>query len=119
MITLQIPEPTPSMNEFVKGHWTKYRSMRRHWSMLVLVAKNQASVGAWPPFPRTRVTILREGAKLLDADNLHGGVKPIVDSLRDHHLIVDDSPEHLELTVTQVQISKPRYPRTTIKIEAA
>lgn len=119
MITLQIPEPTPSLNEFTTGHWSRYRSMRKHWSLLVMVAKNHASIGAWPPFAKSKVTIVREGVKLLDDDNLKGGCKPIIDSLRDHRLIVDDSPAHLELVVTQVQIRKPFYPRTTIQIECA
>lgn len=119
MITLQIPEPTPSLNEFINKHWTKYRSYRRHWSMLVLVAKNRASVGPWEPFKKSKVTITRENYRLLDEDNLTGGAKLVCDGLRDQRLLVDDSPDHMQLTVTQVKIPRCQFPRTTITIEAA
>lgn len=122
MITLQIPEASPSLNEFIKAHWNKYSAMRRHWSMLVLVAKTEAAVGTvvnWTPYPKSRVRIIREGLKLLDEDNLKGGTKPVIDGLRDQRLIIDDSPEHMVLEVVQVRISKPQYPRTRIEIAPA
>lgn len=50
---------------------------------------------------RFRVRITRVGAKLLDADNLAGSVKFILDACRYRGLIPDDSPEAITLEVSQ------------------
>jgi hypothetical protein len=46
-----------------------------------------------------RVHIRRQ--RLLDPDNAVGGIKALIDALRYHGHIVDDSPEHIELHVIQ------------------
>lgn len=61
---------------------------------------------------RFRVRITRVGAKLLDADNLAGSVKFVLDACRYKRLISDDSPEAITLEVSQ-RIA-PRDERGTI-----
>ena len=55
---------------------------------------------------RITVRITRFGAKLLDADNLAGGVKPILDALRYEKLIPEDNPRAIRLVVAQQKAPK-------------
>ena len=50
--------------------------------------------------------ITRQATRLLDADNLAGGCKPLIDQLRYAGLIPDDSPEQVEITFTQTKVKK-------------
>ncbi len=55
---------------------------------------------------RFAVRIERRGARLLDADNLGGSVKFILDALRYQKLIPEDNPAAIELEVTQAVYPK-------------
>jgi hypothetical protein len=55
---------------------------------------------------RIVVRITRQATRLLDADNLAGGCKPLIDQLRYAGLIPDDSPEQVEITFTQTKVKK-------------
>jgi hypothetical protein len=55
---------------------------------------------------RIVVRITRSSTRLLDADNLAGGCKPVIDQLRYAGLIPDDSPEKVEITFTQKKVKK-------------
>lgn len=118
MITLAIPEASPSLNEHKWKHWSHHLRLRKHWSMLVLIAKNEARVTNQAPLDKVRVKIIREGHRKLDHDNFVGGLKSLIDSLREQRLIVDDSPEHMTLQTEQIQIPKKQYPRTVVQIES-
>lgn len=50
---------------------------------------------------RITVRITRFGTKLLDKDNLYGGVKYVCDALRYANLIPQDDPESIDLQVRQ------------------
>lgn len=62
------------------------------------------------------VRITRYGSKLLDPDNLCGGVKPLLDAIRYEGLIPDDSPDQIALIVRQKK-TKPNLTGTLIEIE--
>lgn len=62
------------------------------------------------------VRITRYGSKLLDPDNLCGGVKPLLDAIRYERLIPDDSPDQIELIVRQKK-TMPCFTGTLIEIE--
>lgn len=47
-----------------------------------------------------RVRIHVQHSRLYDYDNLVSGCKPILDSLKSLGYIIDDSPEHIELSIT-------------------
>lgn len=64
-----------------------------------------------------RITSYRCGT-LLDPDNLAGGVKYFVDSLRYAGLIPDDRPQDIELQTAQVKVSKRNEERTEITVRA-
>ena len=117
MITLEIPELTPSLNVKRNAHWASKHRARKRWSMLVLVAKSEAQVFVRPLIERAKVTVERYGGKVLDHDNALGGCKDLIDGLRDNGLIVNDDPAHLELHFAQHPGAKIKK-RTIVRIEA-
>jgi Holliday junction resolvase RusA-like endonuclease len=61
------------------------------------------------------VVITSYRKRLLDLDNLVGGAKPLIDALCDMGLIVDDSPDWLDLEVKQKQQSIGEHTSIEIK----
>lgn len=116
IITLSVPKASPSMNTFNGRHWRHYREQKKLWEKYVWVAKADAGVFGMPMLERAKVRFERYGVKLLDEDNLTGGCKMILDSLKALGLIEDDSPGHVTLTVVQKQTTKDKI-RTVIHIE--
>ena len=54
-----------------------------------------------PCSPRIRLLITRYGSRMLDADNLAGGCKPLIDAVRRAGLIADDDPKSVEIVFAQ------------------
>jgi len=67
--------------------------------------------------PRFVVSITSRRRRLLDPDNLVGGVKYFVDGLRYASLIPGDSPDCIELYVRQIKVSTRKEERTEIEID--
>lgn len=115
MIELCIPEATPSLNTTNRLHWTARRRLRAHWRRLVWVALVTAGGAQWsrvaPSYALVRIE--RFGKRVLDRDNLYGGCKTLIDALKDFHLILDDSPDHIHLDVVGLI---HRTPSTRIRI---
>ena len=119
---LEIPEPTPSLNQFRRHYMRLYR-LQTHWDKLVreaverwvyddagtgvvtaaqVVARTEALI----PTGRRRVTVIRSSPRILDGDNFWGGTKVAIDALRlrrakrggyhGNHLIEDDALANLE-----------------------
>lgn len=117
-ICLTIPELTPSLNTTLRlGHWSNHSRHRKHWSMLVLVAKSEARLYAPPNLVRALVSIERHGGRIMDPDNLVAGCKAVIDGLKDNGLIVDDDPEHLVLNVVQFPGGKGCDKKIVVRIE--
>ena len=78
------------------------------------------AVGAHDPqykvngIKKRRVEIKSFRSRLLDQDNLIGGLKPLIDSLVEMDLLLDDGPEYLLLRAEQ---ENSRDQRTEIIIE--
>ena len=81
--------------------------------MLMLVAKNQARITGSPRYPKVEVVIERYGRRMLDDDNFRGGLKVVIDALKDVGLILDDSPKHITTKATQTLTHKLRSPSCT------
>lgn len=114
---MKIPEATPSLNKYAFSHWrVQYRDKQR-WEMLLLVASRE--VGATKATGKRCVKIERHGRRMLDVDNLYGGVKPVLDGMRKLHLILDDDHTMLELRCENVPLLKGEKPYTCIIVEDA
>jgi hypothetical protein len=114
MIVLDIPRATPSLNATRWKHWRVAYREKQLWRTEVRVARIQAGYCNVQAPRRARVTIERYG-RALDPDNFVGGLKSLIDSLKQEGLIADDTPEHIELVPRQFK----GKPRTVITVEGA
>ncbi len=68
--------------------------------------------------PRLVLRVVRRACRLVDADNL-GGAKFVVDAIRRAGLVPDDSPETIELLLTQEKVATRDEEGTLIEIYPA
>jgi Holliday junction resolvase RusA-like endonuclease len=117
-ITLEIPRVPPSINELSGYGWRARHRVSKVWQQEVWAAVTNGRFHFTQnlPFPRAKVAIHRISRGRMDPDNLVGCMKPVIDALRYARVLVDDSPDHIELTVTQSREYKTP-PCTTICIE--
>lgn len=115
MIELTIPEPTPSLNPMLRQFWSKRHKDQKRWRWLVRAARLNANYHPTQPLQKARVTVTRHGKRILDTDNLYGGVKGLVDLLVKEGILANDTPEHVELVTKQ---QKTKAPKTVVQIEA-
>lgn len=119
----EIPGRTPTLNEFLRWHWTKQRQHTKDMAWMVLQAvgadKNRV------PIARCTLRIERysHGHGRVDWDNLLGGMKSLCDSLTARHpsgigLIEDDDTDCIITipTIIPVSIRKKEPERTRIQI---
>jgi Holliday junction resolvase RusA-like endonuclease len=114
---LEIPRIPVSLNILLRMHWRYQRKDAQMWQQEIRYGLlTQCTPLPKLPYAKARVSIHRQSRGQLDPDGLVGCVKHIVDALRYAHVLVDDSPDHLVLIVTQEQ--KPKAaPRTLIDIQ--
>lgn len=114
--TLRVPIPTPSLNTIQGKHWAIVQATKKNMALAVMCA-----LSSGPKVPvaagKRRLTIVRHGKGLLDSDNLAGGCKGLIDALKHRGLVIDDDPEHLEVTFHQVLVKSD--PHTIVRIEEA
>lgn len=115
MIELTIPEPTPSLNPMLRQFWVKRTKEQKRWRWLVRAARLEAKYHPTAPIEKARVTVTRHGRRILDTDNLYGGVKGLVDLLVKEGILANDTPDHVELVMRQ---QKTQTPKTVVQIEA-
>jgi hypothetical protein len=113
---LEIPRIPESPNNFLGFHWRHRQNNSKLWQQEVYFALRKGHLGPALPYPKARVHIERRSRGQLDPDNLVGCVKPIIDALRYALVLIDDSPDHLMLQVTQIR-SFRLPPRTRIEIQ--
>jgi len=114
---------TPSLND-LKGK--KYRNhhdytrLRNEWQRTIYYSvpyvERSWLLGMQRAGKKMRLTIHVAHKKLYDVDNLIGGCKPVVDALKHLLFLKDDSPEFMELHITQEKLNDAR---TTITLEDA
>ena len=112
-LTLTVYRATPSLNEFAnlrRSNAWKYRSLRQAWhhdiGQALLEARSQIRRQvAWPRPPQelvqVHVTRYAPAHHWLDPDNLTGGLKPVLDALKAHELVKNDTAKDIDLVVKQ------------------
>lgn len=118
---MRIPSTPPSPNEIKRRYRNPhvYKSLRQRWGWELKAA------AGWDRFKLTgladtqtkmRVKIHIAHKQKFDPDNLVGSTKVILDALQEIHFLHRDSPDFLELEVTQEQ---SKTPYTLVLMEAA
>lgn len=115
-LVLEIPRVPMSLNEMLSNGWRHRHRATKVWRQEIALAVYQHADRPKEPFQKARVVIERRSRGRMDPDNLAGSMKPVIDALRHARVLVDDSPEHIELTVTQRQSFRDP-PRTLIEIQ--
>jgi hypothetical protein len=123
-LTLTVYRATPSLNEFanirLSNAW-KYRSLRAAWhhdlgQALLAARADVRRPLAWPRPPKARVEVrvtrYAPAHHWLDPDNLTGGLKPVLDGLKAHAIIDNDTAKDIDLVVNQA-ISETNLARWT------
>jgi hypothetical protein len=112
-VVLWIEKMTPpSNNILLRMHRYAYKRLRDSWREVLVAsldaprfAERQLLMASAEEKVPMRIEILVFRSRLLDEDNLAGGVKPVLDALKtsQHGLgwIWNDSPEFLKLFVRQ------------------
>lgn len=128
-IEFVLDKPAPSLNELLRmerAHWSRRRKYKKQLAAEVLMALREAGHGLpASPMRRVRLTITRGSSGVLDADNLAGGLKELVDLLvwptaRNPHglgLIVDDNNECILARDYQQVKAPPKKGWTCVRIE--
>lgn len=101
---------TPSLNK-LKGFWACMNYKKKYLKEL----RGYDTCYKLENKVKAKVSITRNGKKLLDKDNLYGGCKPLIDAIKELHLIVDDKTQWLDLQVEQTD--KNKLPITNVVIE--
>jgi Holliday junction resolvase RusA-like endonuclease len=102
VISITIPRVPQSINALMRIHWRYRQKHSKLWNDEVFFALHQAGyLQPRTPYAKAKVTIHRAGRRELDPDNLVASIKVVVDALRYAHVLVDDSPKHIKLIVTQ------------------
>lgn len=119
-VTISFPEPTSSLNALHGSHWSKIVRERQKWRQYAKLAVYEARSAGWAPMQRatgdrrSKVVLMRYGARLLDGDNLAASGKATLDALVRTGFLVDDSPKYCTVRYEQ-RIGMPR--RTVVVIE--
>ena len=114
LILLSLP---PSVNQLERMHWAVRRKMRTRFCRELAWAMIEAQVK--PPIrepDRMRVQIKVYRPRRFDPDNAMGGLKPLIDAMRDLGLLKNDSPKWIDLSLEQYVDGK--NPRTEIEMTA-
>lgn len=115
MISFNLTQPIPSLNVTLKEHWAVKKKRRDSYEETLkwlYVQGTQETKDYLCSRIKKRIRIHSQRVRKLDHDNLVGGAKTLIDALKRANMIVDDSPEWLEVEYTQAT-GKPYYTEIT------
>ena len=110
-----IPSLSPSLNKYRREHWSKRRLYRKDFGEELMVGDG-GRVPKVGKGEKRKVKIVSYRKSLVDRDNLIGGMKPLIDALKDRRLIFDDDDAHLELEVELKKVKSRAETKTDIFI---
>jgi len=117
--TITLYAVPPSLNKLMRMHWAAKSRLRSKYGNAVFAL---LSAKGWRfreknNIPRASVKIIvYQRTRRLDQDNLIGGMKPLIDGMRDAGVIRNDSPAWIDFPAP-VQGVDREYPRVAITVE--
>ena len=103
---LTIPMKIESRNVLDRKHWAVKRESKKIFGLFVRNQMRLKKIKKAGTGQKFKLTIISYRKRLLDLDNLYGGVKQLLDACIDEELIWDDSPKYLDLKVEQHKTTK-------------
>ena len=95
-----------SRNILDRQHWAVKRKSKQIWALFVRNQMKLNKIKKAKAGEKFKLTIVSYRKKLLDYDNLVGGIKGLLDACIDEELIWEDSPKYLDLVVEQYTSKK-------------
>lgn len=119
-LRLTIPRVPKSPNQLRGRHWSVKHRDRQDWADWIRVAKFNLGLSRQSVKHKVRAHITVFYLKHpMDPDNLHGSLKPCFDAMKQNNLLVDDSSNWLEYSVSQSKVATKKECRTEIQLEEA
>ena len=117
-VVIRVPGCPPSLNKILRMHWATRKKLLEAWSSDLWYSASclgrSATLSGWARSrARLTVNICLQHNRLFDKDNAYGSVKVVLDAMKSLGFIADDSPEFIDLEVTQ---EKSRTVETVITI---
>lgn len=109
----KIPGKTPSLNSLLSWHWTKRGRESRSWFLKVIALCGQRKERQ---DRKCVIGFLSYRPKLIDTDNLIGGIKALRDSFVKAGWLHDDSPQWCEAVYAQ-ELCKKGQEHTLVEIK--
>jgi Holliday junction resolvase RusA-like endonuclease len=120
LIVLTVSGVPPGPNGprgMLRSHWTRRRKIQNDWICLIGVTLRDQGIWSVPPVDHfVQVRIWQTRKRQMDPDNLTASCKVILDALKHHGLIKDDSPKWISLVVNQ---GTGKIVRTQIVLECS
>lgn len=114
MITLEIPGLPKTINSTKGYSWKIVQGEKAKWRRLI----SRALFGKLPktPYQKALIHITRHSSAMIDFDNNVHASKVLIDALKYHGVIEDDSPLHIKTQYTWTK-AKALEGRVTITIQ--
>ena len=108
----------PTFNQMLRMHWGKRSRIKRDIGWTIKAAPGRQSWQQENPYPlRCQVDIIRKTTgRAPDPDNLVASAKLILDALVDLQIILDDTPDHLELNVSWEHVKKKDLHAVSVEV---
>ena len=120
-IKITIKSSSRSLNDLLRMHWAVRKKLKDDLAWEVFAELNKVDPGhevvRTPQKVFMKITSYRKS--FLDKDNFFGGLKELIDVIKELRLIYDDSPEYLNLEAEQKIEKKRKEQRTEIFISRA
>ena len=121
-ILLVLPVIMPSLNNQLRSHWAARKRLKDNAAWHLRAVMGRKSIEHRDRFANVIITVYSNAPKLaggrarrLDPDNLIGGQKPLVDSMKQAGMLKDDSPKWAAIAYVENR-DKVERPRTEIEI---
>lgn len=111
---IQIPKVPPSLNQYIRMHWTKRQKLHAEWMDILRVCASPPV----NPLYKARLSITRYSSRSLDYDNLVGSYKIVTDCLTKLGFIIDDRYDVIGVPDFKWYKCKRIEERTLINIES-
>lgn len=115
-VVFTIPRITPSLNKLLRMHYRTRMVERESWEKEVLIGLFAVECPKAKHNEKRSVDITSYRISLLDHDNFIGGLKILIDALKNLKYIYDDDLEHLYLEAKQEKVAKRKEQRTEVII---
>lgn len=102
--TILLELETPSNNDLIRMNKFKYRDLKNRYIKTVYTAFNELVdlIPLSEEKEMREIKIISVRSRLLDPDNFIGGLKPLIDAIKELKYISDDSPKRLKLYPVQI-----------------